>query len=164
MHELPWRTGLSFQPWTYGAGHSQLRMFARTGPEFAGVMLLFEGTKLIKLAQSSGSSRVLDDGRLIMSTYYKKHLAGLPAPVRQPPRELDGAEVVQFALVGPAQRRRGNSPATAFAVTGSGQSTRLLQCDDDWNVLASSTHAGVFKAMRQAATEFEALEFLDVTR
>ena len=102
------------------------------------------------------------NGRLLMSLNYTTHRSTLPAPPRQPPGALDGAEVVQFALVGPLQRPRGTSPATAFAVTRDGDSWRLLHCDDDWNIIGSSAHDGLYKAMRQAATEFEALEFLDV--
>ncbi|WP_112270982.1 hypothetical protein [Lentzea terrae] len=201
---------------SYGAGHSELRMFARTGPEHRiGVMLLFEGTGMIKLSTRSYPDAVLRlagdheidefrelewrhelwlalespsrtgyiscgrvsarevnltdrrveaNGRLLMSLNYETHRSTLPAPARQPPRELDGAQVDQFALVGPLQRPRGTSPATAFAVTRDGDTWRLLHCDDDWNILGSSTHEGAYRAMRQAATEFEALEFLEMAR
>ncbi|MDX8036212.1 hypothetical protein SK803_38960 [Lentzea sp. BCCO 10_0856] len=205
MHELPWRTGMSFQLWSYGVGHSELRMYSKA----SGVMLLFVDVRLIRLGTSypdvvlrlaeereydefrdlpfkfqlwlalespdrtgyiacSGvSAREVTstnraehaDGRLVMATNHQESLAGRETP-RQPPHELDGAEVLSFALAGPAQRPRGTSTATGFVVARYGDDFHLLHCDDDWNVLARSVHDGRFKAMRQAGSEFEALEFL----
>lgn len=207
MHELPWRTGTTFRLWSYGVGHSELRMYSHAD----GVMLLFIDVRLIKLGTSypdvtlrlagdhendefrdlpfkfqlwlalESSDRTgyiacsgvsarevtstdraeLANGRLVMATNYKESLAGREA-ARQPPRELDGAEVLSFALVGPAQRPRGTSAATGFVVAryGEEQGAHLFHCDDDWNVVVRTVHEGEFKAMRQAGTEFEALEFL----
>jgi hypothetical protein len=87
--------------------------------------------------------------RFQLSTYGAGH-SGYLACGRVTAREVTPADQLGRDCVRRDGRRR--------------TSARLLHSDDDCNVLASSTHAGVFKAMWQASTEFEALEFLDGTR
>lgn len=88
---------------------------------------------------------------------------------QQPPRELDGAEVSQFALIGTVQTPTGNTfhfgdfpkvvRGLALASYDQEESVYLFYCDEEWNVLTDTCHSSAEDAIRQARFEFEGLEF-----
>ncbi|SFR22610.1 hypothetical protein SAMN04488564_106266 [Lentzea waywayandensis] len=91
---------------------------------------------------------------------------------QQPPGELDGARVLQFALIGPAQPATGNTfhfgdfpdvvRGLALACYEGGKSVYLFYCDAEWNVLTDTCHSTSQDAIDQARFEFGGLEFQDL--
>jgi hypothetical protein len=92
----------------------------------------------------------------------------------EPPRELDGARVLKFALVGadvaPTGRTRhtvggvefGPAAALAIARYPNEEGTYLFYLDTDGRVVTDTWHASLEDALRQAALEYEGLSWTDV--
>ncbi len=86
-----------------------------------------------------------------------------------PPRELDGATVLRYALVGDEQRPTGKTvhSVTNFADVVRGLALAryekgevyLFYCDEEWTVVSDTCHATEGDAIGQARSEFDGLDF-----
>jgi hypothetical protein len=87
----------------------------------------------------------------------------------EPPRELDGAAVLRYALVGDEQRPTGKTvhSVTNFADVVRGLALAryeegevyLFYCDEEWTVVSDTCHATEEDAIGQARFEFDDLDF-----
>ena len=89
-----------------------------------------------------------------------------------PPRNLDGARVLQHAIVADGAAPTGNTihrfhpsgvmgPAAALAICqyDGEDGCYLFYCDADWNVSTDTWHESVAAALRQATFEYVGLSF-----
>ncbi|ANZ36242.1 hypothetical protein BBK82_09385 [Lentzea guizhouensis] len=102
-----------------------------------------------------------------------RDLGERPATPGEPPRELDGARVFGYALVGPAHTHTGRTvhSVTNFADVVCGlalaqydeDAIYLFYCDEEWNVVSDTCHSSEQDAVAQARFEFDGLDFHRLT-
>jgi hypothetical protein len=92
----------------------------------------------------------------------------------EPPRELDGAKVLKYAVVTPDVEPTGATshtvggaefgPAAALAIARySGEDgTYLFYLDHDGRVVTDTWHESLDNALHQAASEYEGLNWTDL--